>query len=1238
MIESARQNHFKFLDQIHDPLSNHFAYHFLEPTWVAGCDSSLNFFIGFFNVTTFFGVPEYRYGGGHGYCEIIETPGTSSSIKLIFEAGCSPFYPDIDAKNSELCYNTFFTITSREKRDMVYASRTSSITPSKLLNKSPSTTPSRYIQDLAYCPDGYFAASVEQQQCCPIGSYYMWGSCCFGSANYDDPNPAPNCQTPLYFLSTPSNTPSKSFSSSVTPTISLSRSFSSSRSFSPSPSPSASLSCFSYCGGYYFNNDYRYSSYDPVYGQCCIWMTYYNATINQCVMDPSAGPDNYLNYDPTPVLCNPLDIYNWHYECPSYAPVYIYINTNQAYCCPYSHPGMDKIYLGKCENMHVNRIDAINATKVSNDASYSRTSSPSIIKSVTPTISTIQSVTPSQSLSVSRTPSASYVYQGCLPDYVYEGYGWNSEFNLYCYNCCPDTCSGNYDPVSGLCYCGSSYQYPSCSNLGAPSPSAYITPSSSMTPSKFISNTPTRSFSPSPSVTNACEQYCKDYYYTGSIGGAYLPTIGICCDAGVKVYALNQCYYGSYDIGLPYEPNCDPMKGYNYRFTCGEQNALYINSTTNPISGFCCQLPYSIFDANRCCDLLGFCIEPTSANKVVYSPSTTNSISITPSISPSITLSRSISPSPSDLHGKSYSPTPSISAYTVTCIENGYEYIYEWNICCPYQSTYNPNTKLCCYSTPFITNCFPSYPPYFYQGSASPSPSVNAPQCKSPNDHYSLQCSCCCPSDTSTNYCLRTETSNPCSECCDVYGYVVSECYNPASVSYTPTRSITRSISITPSVSTSKEPCIPYPYLQPNGDVIGSGSGNSFAEYCPPSLCPTDYVYIYKENVCCPVGFDHVIKGSGGYLCCDIQYENPLCVSSVQPSDASTTPTVSRTATTSASTTPSSKPSGVLNGCPSNWVYNSKCSCCCQPGSSWYPPFDCCYDTSTGSCNDPIAVSPTASVTRTPSVTASSSASASVKPSFVKPTETARPYICDYYDFYLETTLDYHTKNNKNTSIITDTLSNTKKILVEKMLIRDDHNIMHWFSKPVRNALLEILNNRLMQLYSEPSSALALTSVYNWCGSGHGGFQNCCNGQPCEGCDPASGILTEMCVFNCPPLNIVDATCMQHDACTFQNVAPPGFDTICAFSGYNSAQQSNYCPCDCSFNNEINYLKEINYCKIMYPDSTIEYYKCQGNIQIVDLIFENCVTCWYYDSNQEPTCPIPMPSQSYPYCIAGSWN
>lgn len=98
----------------------------------------------------------------------------------------------------------------------------------------------------------------------------------------------------------------------------------------------------------------------------------------------------------------------------------------------------------------------------------------------------------------------------------------------------------------------------------------------------------------------------------------------------------------------------------------------------------------------------------------------------------------------------------------------------------------------------------------------------------------------------------------------------------------------------------------------------------------------------------------------------------------------------------------------------------------------------------------------------------------------------------------------------------------------------------------------------------------------NWCGGGHGGLDDCCDGEQCRACardrNAARGACVDMdkcwparasaaCLSECPPVDDLDVLCLAHDLC----VSLQPTDTIgCTYRplGFAPAASANACACD----------------------------------------------------------------------------
>lgn len=94
----------------------------------------------------------------------------------------------------------------------------------------------------------------------------------------------------------------------------------------------------------------------------------------------------------------------------------------------------------------------------------------------------------------------------------------------------------------------------------------------------------------------------------------------------------------------------------------------------------------------------------------------------------------------------------------------------------------------------------------------------------------------------------------------------------------------------------------------------------------------------------------------------------------------------------------------------------------------------------------------------------------------------------------------------------------------------------------------------LNDVLNQQSVENGMTWYGNWCGSGHGGYQDCCNGTACSKCIHNEPEPNEECLKQCPPIDELDKICSHHDSCTFRFNKPKNF---------SCSPQGNYCVCDC---------------------------------------------------------------------------
>lgn len=122
-------------------------------------------------------------------------------------------------------------------------------------------------------------------------------------------------------------------------------------------------------------------------------------------------------------------------------------------------------------------------------------------------------------------------------------------------------------------------------------------------------------------------------------------------------------------------------------------------------------------------------------------------------------------------------------------------------------------------------------------------------------------------------------------------------------------------------------------------------------------------------------------------------------------------------------------------------------------------------------------------------------------------------------------------------------------------------------------------------------------SYGNWCGGGHGGLQDCCDGKRCSECNENTTDLTLGCFKQCPPVDELDKYCAYHDLCTFKNVLPPSISCF---------PQGNFCYCDCELVTRAQVVNCTNKYCIEMQKTLLSWFKE--------------LSCWYWDASYNPVC------------------
>eukprot|EP01087_Luapelamoeba_hula_P007602 TRINITY_DN1854_c0_g1_i1.p1 TRINITY_DN1854_c0_g1~~TRINITY_DN1854_c0_g1_i1.p1 ORF type:complete len:290 (-),score=35.05 TRINITY_DN1854_c0_g1_i1:14-883(-) len=145
-----------------------------------------------------------------------------------------------------------------------------------------------------------------------------------------------------------------------------------------------------------------------------------------------------------------------------------------------------------------------------------------------------------------------------------------------------------------------------------------------------------------------------------------------------------------------------------------------------------------------------------------------------------------------------------------------------------------------------------------------------------------------------------------------------------------------------------------------------------------------------------------------------------------------------------------------------------------------------------------------------------------------------------------------------------------------------------------------------------PMASKAQFKFYGkWCGPGHGGYQDCCNGSACPECvwqRNNNSEPTKECLKACPPVDSVDFACAAHDLCTFHNDLSPNTTNNFSCKAADDNIPSNFCQCDCLL---VVALEKA--CPSLWQDGV----KCIA-ADVMAWFFSKVSACWYWDDATPP--------------------
>lgn len=578
------------------------------------------------------------------------------------------------------------------------------------------------------------------------------------------------------------------------------------------------------------------------------------------------------------------------------------------------------------------------------------------------------------------------------------------------------------------------------------------------------------------------------------------------------------------------------------------------------------------------------------------------------------------------------------------CPVNQKNYFPTYGVCCPDGYSYNATSQLC-YSCP--DNCIYKNPISAMPTVASPTPSRTPSVRPSPSVSASKGSNCLYTNSSCCSYSCNIYYT-PQFVCCTVYGASCECCMetdgtdctvvpistNSISGSNSPSKSVSGSISISSSVSATMGSMSAKPSKSTGSSPLVSRSVTPSAGsncYQGNASCCFYNCAAAEPYYCCT-------PSSTTCLCCDPNSPNPNCIT--VPVKASPTPSISQ----------SVSQSGNVGRCPSGYIYCSSLDLCCtrtECSGVCVLPFSSTPLPSKATETASFSISITGSISVSSSITGSKTATKSVTPSISmsNPGGTSRSNSkSESLSKTASTTpLRISVTPSPSALAILCPAPNTTIIMHKEMenyivqQMEQNDRQRYEITKNPRDALPYLAGDDPWSLQRDNGTVIPFTSYGNWCGPGHGGFQDCCNGQQCSGCILPGGVVTRECLQQCPPVDQIDATCMNHDSCVFQNL-PVSTTPSCG------GVSQNYCPCDCYLAYRANSLYANNYCNRQQ-----DQLYCSIYLYLLINLFEcGSVTC-FYNTNEiigyygsktiyKQECSYQIPGGKYFNCIAGEWT
>jgi hypothetical protein len=156
--------------------------------------------------------------------------------------------------------------------------------------------------------------------------------------------------------------------------------------------------------------------------------------------------------------------------------------------------------------------------------------------------------------------------------------------------------------------------------------------------------------------------------------------------------------------------------------------------------------------------------------------------------------------------------------------------------------------------------------------------------------------------------------------------------------------------------------------------------------------------------------------------------------------------------------------------------------------------------------------------------------------------------------------------------------------------------------------IVALLSASAIAVFASNSTVQGIDSHGNWCGGGHGGLQDCCDGGQCPSCDLNSG-PTDACLQECPPVDGMDRACVDHDFCCSLHVKE-----------IDCSPEGNFCACDCAL------------VAASYGENMCDSVYCNAYVKGLRMTFQDGTACFSGEGSDQVCHPRPLHDDLNKFC------